>query len=500
MANAIHKSKAGDTLESISREYYALSDARGGVRDVALIKVTNAIRANTPTPLDKFKDGDELPAGTVLHVPTLRELNRVVLTDNEALGSALRARGFDHARKLLRYSPEQIVEHLSPLPSEYSADDVTRARVLTAYLSVDGVDPATAIYLYDEAGLHSMKELAAQSPAALARILETLVKPPHERPKELTRQGHAKRWVTAARIQTRARIGELTKIKGRYFQVPFSPSKSERWAEFYEGTGKNGDGTDRAALLGRLYRFQAAVLRGNTGLRSGNNAEAIAGYREARREWHRMAETLGVAEDVQDEFGINHDASVETAKRMLETLDADADSSSSTTADGTVRTRLRGFRYGELKTETRRAMRQKLAEARIHQLPELTQSKLDGAILDKTIQELKTAHADIVEGLSRTEDSVAARELDARDKDRLRDNLHRAKVDVLFDGENGLKLFDRIARDLELADVARLAPSARTRNRRAAVDVLNDEAKAAYPTDFLDRKADAEFHGRMVLT
>ena len=48
MANAIHATSTGDTLASVSRQYYALEGPPGEVRDVDLKKVTHAIRSATP--------------------------------------------------------------------------------------------------------------------------------------------------------------------------------------------------------------------------------------------------------------------------------------------------------------------------------------------------------------------------------------------------------------------------------------------------------------------
>src|SRR5262245_56421515 len=189
MANAIHKTNLGDTLVTISKQYYAV-DGHHGTRDVELKKVTNAIRAATPTPLKDFADDDALPAGTTLFVPTLRELNRVVFTDHAAVLSSLQAHGFDHARKLLRYTPDQVVQYLSPPPADYTADDIKRAWMLTALLNLDGMNPSTAVYLYDTEEITSMQELAGQTKATIDRVLATLIAPPHDRPPELATQGH----------------------------------------------------------------------------------------------------------------------------------------------------------------------------------------------------------------------------------------------------------------------------------------------------------------------
>src|SRR5215471_3995387 len=110
MANAIHQTNGGDTLISIAARYYALENASGRLRDVELVKVTDAIRRATPELPATLKDADPLPAGTLLRVPTLRELNRAVLAGGPAVRKALRAFGIEHARKMLRYDPTSLVK------------------------------------------------------------------------------------------------------------------------------------------------------------------------------------------------------------------------------------------------------------------------------------------------------------------------------------------------------------------------------------------------------
>src|SRR6185295_592505 len=109
MANAVHKSEPRDTLGVIAAQYYALDGPRDTTRDVELRKVTEAVRAATPLLPKGLKDGDRIPEGTTVFVPTLRGLNRAVFTDHALLLSRLKAAGFDHARKLLRHLPDQIV-------------------------------------------------------------------------------------------------------------------------------------------------------------------------------------------------------------------------------------------------------------------------------------------------------------------------------------------------------------------------------------------------------
>ena len=112
----------------------------------------------------------------------------------------MQARGFRHARKLLRYSPAQVVHNLLPLPEDYSANDVARALMLTALLNLDGMDLFTARHLCDAEGITTLEELADQSQATLDRILDTLVAPPHSRPDALAKQGHGNRWRLACAV------------------------------------------------------------------------------------------------------------------------------------------------------------------------------------------------------------------------------------------------------------------------------------------------------------
>lgn len=287
MANAIHKTEAGDTLASIAEDYYALRQSDTSVRKVELKKVVNAIRNATTGTLHKFSDVDKLPAGTTLAIPTLRDLNRIIFSDNEALLKDLMAKGFDHARKLLRYSPQEVITLLKPFTPAYKEEDILNTWVSTAFFNLDGMDRYTARHLYNIVGIRSLKELAKQSPATIDSVLKELTSPRHSRPPELLTQDHARRWIISAKINVRKRISELTKIKDRFFQVPFDPSVARRQAEFYEDMESDkaftGEEVSLARRLAKVYHFQAAVLRGHVGLRSGNWSEALAGYHEARR-------------------------------------------------------------------------------------------------------------------------------------------------------------------------------------------------------------------------
>jgi hypothetical protein len=515
VANAIHSTSAGDTLASVSRAYYALEGPPGDVRDVDLKKVCHAIRSATGALPGSVADADPLPAGTTLFVPTLRELNRVVFTEHVRLLADLHARGFHHARKLLRYTPAQVVAHLSPLPDDYSAQDVRRAWMLTALLNVDGMDLFSARHLYDAEGITSLQELADQSQATLDRILSTLVAPPHSRPAALATQGHGKRWRLAARIQVRNRLGALTRIKNRFFQVPVTAATASRQAAFYEAlaadAGTTPDDATRAARLGRLYRFQSAVVRGHVGLRSRNWAEAIAGYRDARRQWHRLAEDTGAARVVDDVDGLNLDTCVEVARRLLVDLPGEEDAPMGAPVMAVRRGgerapyRLRGFRYDELDTRRKKELRDGLADARVHQLPKKVRLAIRRATLAKTQVELTAANDDLARGLTAAPSTALARDFEPRDQALLQRNLGSSLVGALYSGKSGLDVFDEIGADLVVGDISTLLPhlwqtqGATGTHVEPASVILSDEARKKYPADFLKRPDVTPFTRFLVL-
>src|SRR5262245_2804842 len=506
MANAIIRTEPGDTLATVAAQYYALHCAGGTARSIELNKVTRAIRDATPTALAHLADRDALPPGTTLFVPTLRELSRALLTDNLTLLGDLRAHGLDHARKLARYTPEEVTALLRPLPPGYAAEEIARTWMLTAFFNLDGMDRYTAIHLYDEVGIRSLRELSRQSRATLDGVLRTLIAPPHSRPPELTAQRHAERWIVSARILVRKRLGELTKIQGRFFQVPFRPALALRRADHYEGAATDESRTRAeaalASRLGRLYRFQAALLRGNVGVRSGHWAEAIAGYQEARRHWHRLAEETGVAAAVDERDGLNLVTCVEVARQLLEALPGDDDAPLDAPAlplrrGGTpCRYRLRGFQYEELAPDRQRELRARLAAQPIHRLPEPVQRSLQQAVLDKTWLDLQTADKALVLGLGAAGGTPLARDLGAAGREILRRNLGATRISRLFRGESQLGLFDSAARQLTVSEIESLAPDlwpARAESglapnpKRGVRAALSDAAQGAYPAEFLDR-------------
>jgi hypothetical protein len=505
MANAIHKSSRGDTLVTVSKQYYAL-DGHHGTNVVDLKKVTNAIRIATPFALSDFPDDAVLPAGTTLFVPTLRELNRVVFAEHAILLASLQRHGYDHARKLLHYTPAEVVQSLRPFPDSVTAEDIERAWTLTAFLRLDGMDRYTARYLYDTEKITSIQELAEQSPATLDKILETLVAPPHARPPELATQGHARRWLMSARIQVRKRVGELSTIKGRFFAVPFAPAIAAKQAEFYEAAAANvsktADEASVAERLARLYRFQSALLRGNIGLRSGNWVEAVAGLQEARRQWHRLAEELRVAETVPDAEGLNHRSSVEVARRLLALLPAEEDAPLGAPAmhlrrkGGQARYRLRGFRYDELNPNRKRELRERLAGVRVHQLPGRMRAAIQRATLGKTRRELEAADGALVQGLVSGADTTLARDFETQDRAVLLRNLGATTVKTLYGGDTGLNLFEALGGDLVIGDIATLlgglwnkaAPGTTQTSPEPVASLLRDDVRNTYPADFIERQ------------
>jgi hypothetical protein len=505
MANAIHKTAMDDTLARIAEYYYALRRPDGTMRTIDLKKVTNAIRDATLVSLTHLTDTDVLPTGTTLFIPTLRELNRVVFTDHPHLLDALKAHGFDHARKLLRYLPQQVITLLKPLPTAYAEEDITRAYMLTALVNLDGMDPYTATHLYDAVGIRSLAALAGQSQATLDAVLQTLIAPPHSRPAELAAQDHARRWIMSAKIIGRKRMGELTKIKHRFFQVPFSPSVAQRQAAFYETAAADdsctADEATLAAQLGKLYRFQAALLRGNIGARSGNWADAVAGYQEARRQWHRLAEATGAAESVDDNNGLNLKTCIAVTRHVLEALPSNDDNPLGAPplhpkrGGHHTRYRLRGFRYDELASEPQQEVRSTLANHQVHHLPRQTRSAIQQATLEKTRVELSTAHPALTTGLIAGADTTLARDLEAQDLKVLRRNLGAIPVRTLYNETGALNIFERVGNSLALSDISSLLPDLWVRQAssrsevqsRRAVDMLSEAAKAQYPPAFLRR-------------
>jgi hypothetical protein len=501
VANAIHKSEPGDTLSGIAEQYYAVRRPDGAIRKIELAKVVSAIRRATAKTVNSSLSGEEaLPAGTTLAIPTLRELNRALFADNSALTAELEKRGFDHARKLLRSTPDQIIALLQPLPDGIDDQQIRRAWTLTALFNLDAVDQYTARYLYDVAGIRSIDDLAHQSPATIDSILQTLTSPQFGRPPELATQGHAQRWIISARIQTRKRIGELTKIRHRFFSFPFDPSVSRSRAEFYEGSTANeaftSDDSLLAARLGDVYRFQAALVAGNTALRSGNWSEATARYQEARRRWHRIAEATGAVAHVDDDAGLNLARCIETARRLLLLLPSDEDPPlqappiqlrrGGTTAPWMVR----GFRYSELNDGSKQQVRSALGKTPVHGLPRRTRAAIYQALLRKTRSELAQMDMRFLEGLLPGSGTALARDLAEQDLQILRRNMGAIDAHALYGANGQAGVLDEAGDSLPLSDVAEYLPDSWKTPSPAGTtraSWLQDAAAAQYPDSFLNR-------------
>ena len=249
------------------------------------------------------------------------------------------------------------------------------------------------------------------------------------------------------------------------------------------------------------------------GLRSGNWAEAIAGYREARRQWHRLAEEVGAARAVNDEDGLNLASCVEVARRLLDDFPGEEDAPLGAPemklrrGGGRAQYRLRAFRYDELKPNRKQELLVSLSGVRIHQLPRKFRLAIHRAILRKTRRELETADADLIKGLVSGADTALARDFDAKDRELLQRNVGASTVSTLYGGKVGLDLFESLGADLAIADVSSLlprlwdaaVPESNRISKEPVADVLSDDAKATYPADFINRKDVTPFTKFLVL-
>jgi hypothetical protein len=174
MANAIHKTSATDTLQLVARQYYDVLKPTGEADRVQQLLVVQAIRKATPTSitnLTAYADDAVLGAGKTLFVPTLRKVNRALQFPSSLpteMITAFNDRGFRHARKLLRRRVDKVVSLMS---STYTDAQTRKAYVVTQFFNLDGMDPYTAAYLYETAGITTLAQLGAQSPASILAIL-----------------------------------------------------------------------------------------------------------------------------------------------------------------------------------------------------------------------------------------------------------------------------------------------------------------------------------------
>jgi hypothetical protein len=330
MADAIHEIDKGapQTLRQIAVLYYAVRRPGGDLEPGRVKRVTAAIRARTGEPLKGTGDDDPIRPGTVLRIPTLRELPRAVLCDTPALLAALMAAGYDHANKLLRRTPQSVVDTMGPYEGKaYDARDVLRVVALTSLFDLDGMDTRTAIYLHDVAGLHSLAALASQAEASIQRTLEFLVSSKGGRPKALASEGHARRWRASALVLGRRRFSE--RARHRPYQVPFPSRDAAARAAHYEAIvadpARRPADRDLARRLARLHRFQAQVIDGNFHALARRWDRASASYQSARALFHRLAEDVGAAKVVDDRRGLALDAAIATAYRLLKQLPPDTE-------------------------------------------------------------------------------------------------------------------------------------------------------------------------------
>ena len=203
VANAIHSTSAGDTLASVSRAYDAIEGPTGDVRDDDLEKVCHAIRSATPALPAHLSDADPLPAGTILFIPTLRELNRVVFTENARLLADMRARGFHHAGTLLRCTSRS--GRAGPPPPSRRLFGERRRACLDAHRAAESGrhGPVHGQAPVRRRGHHDARRTGGPEPGHARSHPGHLVAPPHSRPAALAKQGHGKRWRLAARSQVR---------------------------------------------------------------------------------------------------------------------------------------------------------------------------------------------------------------------------------------------------------------------------------------------------------
>ncbi len=501
MASRIHKTDAGDTLQSIADQYQDL--LRDTTRDLpSTYRVLGFIRAKSPTDLSSFADTDVLPDGTVLFIPTLRSVPTAVFTDHAALRTKLHASAIHHANAMLTRTLEVIKELVLP-SSSYTEPDVEKAYALTAFLDLDGMDRYTALHLFEDHGITTMTLLAQQSPATIASILTSLVAD-EDRPAELTQQGHHTRWVKSARITLRTRLGERRKL--RRFTVPIRPADAAQRAAHFEEVSQRADvppgETDLAAHLALLHRFQAAVLAAHVSMARGQNRQAIQSYQDARTAFHRLAEAVGAVPDVDDATGLNMHQAIDTARRLLVEMEAFDDDPFGAPAPKLIFGRTRGryglkaFRFHELdtgSTNRQTELQTQITAEPIRLMPRRFRHNVDRSINTKTRAEFDAADGlTFLNGLASGAGQTVARDFEPQDRKVLRRNLGAAKVQTTYG--SALNAFDS---GLAVGDIKDLTGP--LWNGLVATDVLSTAAQANYPAAFLARSDVTPFTRFIVL-
>lgn len=499
MAYAIHKTEAGESLQSVAQAYFAVTTGSGNQDSVRLATAIAGIREGTPvsvTDLTSVSDSAVLTTGSTLFVPTLRSLHRVVYADNSTVQAAIEGIGLHHADKLTSFTAEQVHAEVS---ASATLSEVQRAIGLTSLLNLDGMDLYTAKYLYDVEGVTSLEVLAGLSYATVAGYISTLQGSPHNRPSQLSQQEHDRGWVDEALLTIPSRPAERLLV--RVQTVPVSPDSVRERAVFYEELAEDTSGADEtdakvATVLGYLHRFEEGVLRGHEQGLAGNEAASIFAYQSARKSLHRLAEYLEVVTEVNDRDGMNFKQCADTTKAILEVLPAGEPEPLGASKFGQRRSRaskrsfgLKSFTYDQLETsgtDRKDQLRAALASKPIHGLPRKMRRAAQRAVLAKTQIELSDASTDLTQGLTASGSYALARDFEEVDRTRFLRNLGATTASVLF-GQAGtdLDVIDGIATEVPLSDIKSVQGTLWDGLR--ADQVLSSAAISEYPTTFINR-------------
>ena len=498
MAIAVHTVLSGETLQSIAATYFALQHPDGGsgttIDDVRQSEVIRAIRSATPTSvfdLSSFLDADTLTTGNAVFVPALRQFNRQIYQDtvHTDLNPNLEALGYDHAGKLMAATSAEVITQLPSASVTYVDADVTRLWVLTQFLTLDGMDLATAEELYDNQSIQSMATLSLQSVASLQSILDSLVTGGKAPELSASAQRHAERWRAEAKLRARQVGGQVSRGKYRMLSIPAAPDEFTKRAVFYEAVADDSRNTradtTMAGYLARLYRFHGAAVRGNQNVLAGRAEEARKAYMEARREMHRLVEDTGTSSSVDDEVGVNLETVVEAIKVVLQALPPEDDAPFGPPSmvffnEGRVgrpHYRLRTFTEAELTGGEKNNLRNALTSVATHALPRRYRSALQQVALEKSRAQLDSAS--VSTGLLAADATALARDLEAQDKEVLRRNIAAASFSTI--GSGGLNLADQVSDALVISEVQQLVGALWSGSDAAAIV----EDSSPYPTGFL---------------
>ncbi len=503
MANAIHKTESGDTLDALAEVYFYLRTPKGQVMRRARKRVTAAIRTATPTDLSGFTDSADLGADKVLYIPTLREFNRALRVDDSDVLSKLEGLGLNHARRLLKLSLSEVLELADPASDPNITDtEVTRAYVITQFFNLDGMDALTADYLFDTQGVVTLESLGQQTVTTLNSMLATLVSS-ESRPSALTQQDHARRWRLEARLYTRAVVSDhLINTRTRTFPVPVPPQHHQRSAEHFAQVGRDlnqrPNRRAEADALATVHRFAAGYLAGNQALHLKRWPQAVGFYNSAQRAVHRWLELRG-SDAVDDIAGVNLYDAIDGTRQLLDALPDDREPAlggPAATWQGRdtagVVYGVRGFRYSELTSTEQSNLRTSLSSVFIRQLPRQYREELGRVVMDLTLGALNTVDTNLTIGLDSYPAQSRAQDLTAVDKARLMRNLGGVTVNRLYTS-GGIGVFDdaSLAARLFLWSVKDLVGS--LWNASSASSVLATTPKLDYTTALLSESPFARF-------